>query len=78
MLNERAGEDVTRHDYGFASHGAMERVVSPPQCPECGWCRWLSDPDRNDCGCDGGCCDESWERLPDGSPRPDYTEAMRD
>lgn len=48
--------------------------VPPPRCSGGCDCYWREDADRHDCGCDGGCCEETWDILPDGEPRPDITE----
>lgn len=45
---------------------AMLRLIvdglDPEPCPGGCGCRWLEDADANECGCDGGCCDEGWDR----------------
>ncbi len=51
--------------------GYPDAAASPPPCPAGCGCRWLDDADLYDCGCVGGCCDEEWDLLPDGRPRPD-------
>lgn len=44
---------------------------SVPECPSGCGCRWYDDADRRDCACDGPCCTELWEVLPNGEDRPE-------
>lgn len=46
------------HRQCIADHEALMQMLTEqlPPCPGCG-CRTMSDPDRNECGCDMGCND---------------------
>lgn len=50
-----------------------EPQAAPRTCSAGCGCRWLSDPERGDCACDGDCFGSAWDHLPDGSDRPDLT-----